>query len=249
MKALKPKALKPGDTLGIVCCSSPLEHEPLVQRAYAYLKDKGFKLVEAPNLRCRYGHAAGTLKERVKAFHDFFRNPKIDGIVAYWGGYQSHQMLEYLDFDLIRRKPKVFIGYSDNTALQVGIHAKTGLVSFSGPCGISFAKPTIPPFTWEHFHRVVMEPEVPFRLGVSGEFSDNAWYAESDGAMKFSPNPGWKVFRPGKAEGLLMGGNLGTMLLLADTAFWPKLKDRILFVEEDETESPKTMDRMFTHLR
>lgn len=249
MKLIKPKALKPGDTLGVVCCSSPLAHEAVVQRGYAYLKEKGFRLVEAPNLRKTVGHAAGSIQERVKAFHNFLKDPAIDGILAYWGGYQSHQMLEYLDFDLIRRKPKLFVGYSDNTALQVGIFSKTGLVTFSGPCGISYAKPTVPDFTWEHFRLVAMDPAVPLKIGVSSRYSDNPWYDEKDGQMRWVPNAGWKVFRRGRAEGPLMGGNMGTMLLLSGTDYWPKLKGKILFVEEDEAESPKTVDRMFTQLR
>jgi muramoyltetrapeptide carboxypeptidase len=251
MKLIKPKALKPGDTLGIVTCSTPLSEcgEETVQRAYARLRDRGFHLVEAPNCRTMTGHAAGTIKERVKALHDFFKDSKIDGILNYWGGYQSHQLLEYLNFDLIKKHPKAFIGYSDSTALQVGIYAKTGLVSFSGPAGISYGKPVFPEFSWEHFKKVVMNPEVPFQLSSSSEYSDNPWFLEADKKMRFEPNLGWKVFRKGKAQGAIVGGNIGTMLLLSGTEYWPNLRGKILFVEEDESESTKTLDRIFTHLR
>lgn len=125
MKLIKPKALKPGNTLGIVACSTPINvsSEETIVRACQRLRDRGFQLVEAPNCRKIYGHAAGTIKERAKALHDFFRDPKIDGILNYWGGYQSHQLLEHLDYGLIRKHPKPFIGFSDTTALQVGIGA------------------------------------------------------------------------------------------------------------------------------
>ncbi len=251
MKIIRPKALQSGDTLGVVACSTPIDisGEATIQRSYGFLKNKGFNIVEAPNCRSTYGHSAGTLKERVSAMHSFFRNKEIDGILSYWGGFQSHQLLDYLDFDLIKSNPKPFIGFSDTTALQVGIFAKTGLVTFSGPAGLTFGKPTVPDFTWRNFEKILMTNEAAFELSQSHEYSENPWWAESSKSMVFKPNEGWRIFRKGQAEGFLIGGNLGTMLLLAGTPYWPKLDGAILFVEEDEAESPKTVDRMFTQLR
>lgn len=251
MKLIKPRALKPGDTLGIVACSTPItaSSQETIDRVYNSLRRKDFKIVEASNLRSTYGHAAGTIHQRVKALHDFYRNPKINGILNYWGGYQSHQLLEHLDFELIRKNPKVFIGYSDTTALQVGLYAKLGLVTFSGPAGITFGKPTLPNLTWEHFSQVVMNTKAPIVVPVSKEYSDNLWFLEPDLKMHFEPNPGWKVYRKGQATGAIVGGSLGTMLLLAGTEYWPKLRGKILFIEDDESESSKTMDRLFTQLR
>lgn len=251
MKIIKPKALKPGDTLGIVACSTPIHvsSAATIDRCYEYLKGKGFQIVEAPNCRETLGHTAGSIKERVKSLHNFFRDKKIDGILSYWGGFQSHQLLEYLDFDLIKKNPKPFIGFSDTTSLQVGIYSKTGLVTFSGPAGITFGKPTVPPFTWSHFEKVLLSSEPAFSFGQSSEYADNKWWMEKDLSLKFKPNPGWKIFTNGKAKGRLIGGNLGTMLLLAGTDYWPKLNGAVLFVEDDEAESSKTMDRMFTQLR
>ncbi len=251
MRLIKPARLRTGARLGIVTCSTPLSAcgPDAVQRARERLEARGFEWIEAPNTRTTYGHSAGTVRDRVRALHAFFRDPKIDAILSFWGGFQSHQLLEYLDYDLIRRHPKPLLGYSDTTALSVGIHARTGLVTFSGPAGITFAKPTLPDFTWEHLEKVLMQPTVPFPLQTSKEYSDNPWFKEPSQTMTFEPNPGWRVFRQGRAEGALIGGNVGTMLLLAGTAFWPNLKNKILFVEDDEAETPRTMDRCFTHLR
>lgn len=251
MKLLKPKALKQGDTLGIIACSTPItsSSQETIQRGYQYLRDRGFRLIEAPNCRKVTGHSAGSVPERAKAINSFFEDPKIHGLIAFWGGFQSHQLLEYLDYDLIRRNPKPFIGFSDTTALQIGIHHMTGLVCFSGPAVISFAKPEVPQFTWEHFENVLMSPRVPLRLRPSDQVSDNKWYLADEKRMIFRPNPGWKIYRKGRAEGRMIGGNLGTMLLLAGTDYWPSFRGKILVVEDDEAESPKTMDRMFTQLR
>lgn len=250
MKLIKPPALGPGARLAIVTNASALTaSEEAVERGYARLRARGFEVVEAANCRTEVGHTAGTIRERVKALHACFRSRKIDGILNFWGGYQSHQLLEHLDLDLIRRRPKAFIGYSDTTALQVALLARVGLVSFSGPAGISFAKPTVPDFTWEHFERVLVRGEAGVALGAAAEFSDNPWFKDPEGKMRFEANPGWKIYRGGEARGPIVGGNLGTMLLLAGTPYWPKLKGAVLFVEEDESERPETVDRMFTQLR
>jgi muramoyltetrapeptide carboxypeptidase len=250
MKSIKPPALKKGDLLGIVACSTPINHcSPVAkERGYQFLQEMGFQLKEAPNCTHVVGHAAGTLQERVEALHAMFADPNIKGIISFWGGFQSHQLLEYLDFDLIKLNPKPFVGYSDTTALQVGIYAKTGLVSFSGPAVITFAKPQVPEYTVEHFKKILMEPQVDFVAGVSKQCSDNEWYLEPT-KMIFKPHGGLQVFRPGVASGIALGGNIGTMLLLAGTPYWPDLKGKILFIEEDEGENPQTMNRMFTQLR
>jgi muramoyltetrapeptide carboxypeptidase len=251
MKPIKPPALKFGDLLGVVACSTPINHCSSVakERGYKFLQDLGFQLKEAANCAHVVGHAAGTVQERVDALHAMFADPNIKGIISFWGGFQSHQLLEYLDYDLIKLNPKPFIGYSDTTALQVGIYTKTGLVSYSGPAVITFAKPQVPAYTVEHFKKVLMEPQTAFVAGVSDQYSDNQWYLEPDHKMIFKPHAGLQVFRPGVASGIAIGGNIGTMLLLSGTAYWPDLKGKILFVEEDESENPQTMNRMFTQLR
>ena len=97
IKLIKPKRLKPGSTLGIVATSTPVHFSKTdtIERAYDFLRGKGLKLVEAANCRKILGHAAGSIAERVSEFHCFFEDPSIDGILSYWGGYTSHQMLEY----------------------------------------------------------------------------------------------------------------------------------------------------------
>ncbi len=223
--------------------------KPQLNGVTIFYKKKGFQVVEAPNCRNIYGHSGGTIKERVSAIHSFFKNKKIDGILSYWEGFQSHQLFEYLDFELIKKNPKPFIGFSDTTALNVGIFSQTGLVSFSGPAGISFGKPVVPDFTWNHFENILMHQKDSLRIEQSKEFSENPWWQEPSKSMVFKPNTGWRIFKKGKTEGRLIGGNLGTMLLLTGTKFWPKLSGAILFVEEDEDESSRTLDRMFTQLR
>lgn len=248
---IRPSALPPGATLGVIATSSPINGggDALIERGYERLRDKGFDIVEAPNCRSKYGHAAGTIEERADALHAFFADPDIDGIIAFWGGLNTHQILEYLDWELIAENPKPLVGYSDVTCLSNAITQMTGLVTFSGPAVITFAKPTLFDYSWRCFERVLMEGGERLNYEPSPVCSDNAWYEHEDKKMVEKPAPGWRCYQPGEASGPIVGGNLGTLLLLADTPYWPDMEGCILFAEEDEDESPGTIDRMFTQAR
>lgn len=251
MKLVKPNRLEKGSSIGIVASGNSITRagEETIQRGYSRLKEMGFKIVEAPNLRKQYGHTADTIQERVAALHEFFEDPKIDAIMAFWGGFQSHQLLEYLDYNLIKKNPKIFVGFSDTTSLLNGIHAKTGLVTFLGPATITFAKPELPEYTKKCFEQVLVEGKTTLKLHASKEFSDNEWWMHPEKKMLFSPSTGWKTYNKGVAEGTIIGGNVGTLLLLMGTQYFPDMKGKILFVEDDEEEKPQTVDRFFTQLR
>lgn len=250
MKVIKPNRLQPGQNIGVVALSTPAKNlkPEYRERAYKRIKEEfGLNIIEAPNLDLQTGHSAGTIKERVKSLHDFFRRKDIHGIMSFWGGFNTHQVLEYLDYDLIKKNPKVLIGYSDTTNLLSAITQKTGLITFNGPAIITFAKPTVPDETIKCFQSLTMENESSFTYPVSKAFTDNQWWVEDK--MEFSTNSGLQTYKRGKAEGRIVGGNIGTLLLLAGTPYWSSMKGKILFIEDDEAENPKTLDRYFTQLR
>jgi muramoyltetrapeptide carboxypeptidase len=250
---IRSRNLRPGDTIGIIAPSLPISEASaeLIERGYDRLRERGFHVVEAPQGRQRKGHAAGSVAARVEALHEFFADPRIHGILTFWGGWQSHQLLEYLDEELIRTHPKPLIGYSDITALLLGIFTRTGLVTFLGPGAVTFGKPILFDYTWESFRRTLMEPVAPMRLEPSSVFTDNPWWLEPGGQMVIrpAPSPSWRCYQPGRVSGPLLGGNLSTMLLLSGTRWWPDLDGAILLVEEDADERPWTIDRLFTRLR
>lgn len=246
-----PPPLTEGATLGIIATSTPVDDagDELVERGYNRLRKLGFEVVEAPNCRSRHGHMAGTVQQRVDALHDFFADDDIDGIMSFWGGLNTHQMLEHLDWELIAANPKPLVGYSDLTCLTNAITAKTGLVTFQGAAGITFAKPRLFDYSVRWFRRVLVEGGDRLAYEPAGGCSDNIWYERDDEKMLEKPAPGWRCFQPGVGTGRIVGGNLGTLLLLAGTSWWPELEGRILFAEEDEVETPGTVDRMFTQAR
>jgi muramoyltetrapeptide carboxypeptidase len=250
MKTIKPPRLFPGQNLGIIALSTPAKNlkKEYRMRAYKRIKDLyGLNVIEAPNIDLEHGHTAGTIKERVKSLHDFFKRKDIHGIMSFWGGFNTHQVLEYLDYDLIKRNPKVLIGYSDTTNLLSAITHKTGLITFNGPAVITFAKPRVPDETIDCFRSLIVSNESHHPYSPSTSYSDNQWWIEDK--MEFTSNTGLQAFRKGKAEGPIVGGNIGTLLLLVGTPYWPKMNGKILFIEDDEAENSKNLDRYFTQLR
>ncbi|MFZ4712557.1 MAG: S66 peptidase family protein [Bacteriovoracaceae bacterium] len=249
MKNIKPKKLQVGQNIGIIALSTPATlKKEMRERAYSKIRELfGFNIIEAPNLDTVTAHTAGTIKDRTKSLHDFFKRKDIHAIMSFWGGFNTHQILEYLDYDLIKKNPKILIGYSDTTTLLSAIHHKTGLITFNGPAVITFAKPILPFETLETFTALLMKGLENYTYPVSKKFSDNQWWTEDK--MYFDQNEGLKTFSKGKAAGTIVGGNIGTLLLLAGTPYWPNMKGKILFVEDDEAENPKTIDRFFTQLR
>ncbi len=249
MKIIIPPAIPKKGTLGVIAPSSPIDDltKSTIEKGYDFLRKHGLKLIEAPNIRKRVGHTAGTIQDRVKAIHNFFQDPSINGIISFWGGANSHQLLEYLDFDLIKKNPKALIGYSDLTSLQNGLFTKTGLVSFSGPAVITFCKPKVPQYTWDYFQKFFLEIETSVKITQSKTYCDNLDWEENK--MHFKKSSGWKVFQKGKSSGRVLGGHLKTFMLLAGTPYFPKIQDAILFTEFTGSENSESIDRLFTQLR
>jgi len=248
MKTIKPPQIKKGDSIGIFALSIPASlDQAKIERAYNFLRALGFNIIEAKNLYDKKGHAAGNVADRVKAFHELYKNKKVKMLLSFWGGMNTHQVLESLDYDYIKKHPKIIMGYNDTTSLLVAIHKMTGLICFNGPAVITFVKPELPLVTSEVFLDIFLTNKKEILLSDSEKFSDNKWYINNQ--MKWTTNPGRKVHRSGKASGQIIGGNMGTMLLLAGTKYWPSFKNKILVIEEDESESTQSIDRFFTQLR
>lgn len=179
---------------------------------------------------------SSSVAARAADIYSAFLDPNVKAIITVIGGFNCNQLLSHLDYELIRKNPKIFCGYSDITALQNAIFAKTGLVTYSGPHYSTFGMKQRFDFTLEHFVRCLFE-EGPIVLKASANWSDDAWYAKQDD-RNFLPNPGYTVLNSGEAEGTILGGNLCTFNLLHGTPFMPGLKNSILFLEDDEAVGP-----------
>lgn len=232
---LKPKRLKVGDTVGLIAPASNVWENEDINFAEDILKSLGFKVKRGQHLQQRYGYLAGQDKDRAADVNAMFADKSVDGIFCLRGGYGTPRMLPYVDYELIHQNPKVFIGYSDITALLNAITTRSKLITFHGP----IAKQNFTDYTLAEFKKVVVSPEHPTSLATPPYFEPKEGQAEKDNRLL--------VIREGKATGQLIGGNLSLMVKLVGSPYEPDYKGKILFLEEVE-EAPYRVDGMLTHL-
>ena len=231
--ALKPARLKPGDTVGLVCPAAPAYSRETVQITIESLAALGLKTKLSAHFYDRYGYLAGRDMDRAADLNMMFADPSVTMIMAMHGGWGCARILPLLDYDLIRRNPKLLIGYSDITALLLGIHAKTGLATIHGPEGAA----TWNAYTVDWFRRVLMTGEsVQFQNPVD---KDDTLSPTKDRIT---------TLRSGTAQGQLVGGNLTVLCHLIGSPYLPDWRGKILFVE-DVHEDVYSVDRMLTHLK
>ncbi|HRK76711.1 MAG TPA: LD-carboxypeptidase, partial [Streptococcus parasuis] len=168
----------------------------------------------------------------------------IDAILTTIGGFNCNELLPYLDFDLIAQNPKIFCGYSDTTALLNAIYAKTGMQTYMGPAYSSFKMEQGQQYQTTSWLNAVTQDT--YQLTPSLEWSSDAWYLP-DAPRTFYPTE-WKVYNPGQASGVAIGGNLSTFALLHGTEFAPKPDKYILFLEEPEEDHYVEFTRHFAAL-
>src|SRR2546421_6855765 len=134
---IRAKALRPGDPIGLITPSTYVSDPDRLALAEQTVRYFGLKTKWGKNVRKQSGYLGGSIAERVDDLHAMFRDPEVRGIFAVRGGYGSAQLLDHIDYALIRSNPKVFLGYSDITALHLAINKKAGLVTFHGPAALS----------------------------------------------------------------------------------------------------------------
>jgi muramoyltetrapeptide carboxypeptidase len=232
-RRLLPMPLNKGDTVGLVSPSSATDDSFNLQLAREAMEALGFKVKAGAYIAGRRGHLAGTDAERAGDLNAMFADPAVRAIVCTRGGSGAARLLPLLDYDAIRRNPKVLLGYSDITALHNAIHAKTGLVTFHGPIGSGSWNA----FNVDQFRRVLLDRElVEFRNKV-------------DAGDELVPRRNRTItITGGKARGELVGGNLTVLTALAGSPYLPDFSGKILFLE-DVSEAPYRVDRMFSTLK
>ena len=230
---IKPKRLQPGDTIGMVLPASMSFELDNVDRGREQLEALGFKVKVGANARARSGYLAGTDRQRAADINAMFADPEVDGISCFTGGWGTPRLLPYLDYEMIRKNPKVLIGFSDVTGLINAIHKKTGLVTFHGP----MADSRYEPYTLENFRRVVMTAEPIGVLANPAKREDEL--IDRDNRMI--------TLRGGKATGPLIGGNLSLIAATMGTPYEIDATGAILFLEDTHEELYR-IDRMLTQL-
>ncbi|WP_339009484.1 S66 peptidase family protein [Aeromonas popoffii] len=255
MMLLKPPGLKPGDTIGFFSPSSAATawapHR--FARARAFLEAQGFRL-KAGSLTGQQDHwRSGSIAARAEELNALIRDPEVRCIMSVIGGSNSNSLLPYLDFDALKRDPKIIIGYSDVTALLLGIYAKTGLVTFYGPALVaSFGElsPLVDE-TLAGFSQICLAGggAVPHTLPTPAYWTDERldWENQTR-AKQCQPNRQISV-GAGRVRGRLVGGNLNTMAGIWDSPYMPAIARGDILLLEDSLLTADTVERSFAHLK
>ena len=234
MKKIYPEKLKTGGEVRIVAPSRSMaiiskETREIANRRFA---EMGLKLSFGKHIEEIDEFVSSSIKSRVKDIHEAFADKNVKAIFTVIGGFNCNQLLKYLDWELIKKNPKIFCGYSDTTALENAIFAKTGLITYSGPAYSAFGQELYFDYTLEYCKKCLLSDE-SFEIKPSDNWSDDAWYINQKD-RNLIKNNGFLVINKGKASGTILGANLCTFQLLQGTEYFPSLKDSILFLEDDE---------------
>jgi len=218
------KRLCLGSTIGLISPASP-ENFEAIQKGILFLKNQGFNIIEGNHLYDKWGYLAGTDKDRATDVMEMFENKKVDMILCIRGGYGSSRILPYLDYDVIKKNPKIFAGFSDITVFLNSFYEKCKLTTFHSPMGTSDLEDIE---TFKSFMFTFMEGYKPYTIENPSEFAT-------------------KCIVSGIACGNLIGGNLGLLCNSLGTPYEIDMKDKILFIEE-VSEAPYRVDRILTQL-
>jgi len=229
-----PTKLKRGDEIRIIAPARSLSllSDDLVKLAKENLEYQGFKITFSKNCKEKDMFNSSSVKSRVEDLHEAFSDKDVKAIFTVIGGFNSNQLLKYIDYDLIKKNPKILCGYSDITALANAITTKTGLVTYSGLHFSTWGMKKEFEYNLEYFKKCLVEGD-EFEVKPSKTWSDDLWYKDQEN-RNIIENEGFFIISKGDAEGTILGGNLCTLNLLQGTEFMPNISDSILFLEEDD---------------
>lgn len=229
---IRPKALRPGDTVGVITPSTPVTDPDRLATVGRTLNYFGLRAKVGKNVGRHSVDFAASVDERLDDLHSMFKDRDVSAVFALRGGYGAGQLLDRIDYDLIRRNPKILLGFSDITALHLAIHKRARLVTFHGPVVTS----SFTDYTQTYFRKALFETQ------PVGKVSNPS---EGNGLR---PKHVLRTIRPGAATGPLVGGNLSLVTALMGTPFEIETRGAIFFIE-DVGEEAYRIDRMLTQLR
>lgn len=246
--------LERGDTIAVFSPSSPATAtvKSRYLRGKEYLENKGFHVVEGSLTGKWDYYRSGTIRERAEELNALIRNPDVRCIMSAIGGMNSNSLLPYIDYDALKVDSKIIIGYSDVTALLLGIYAQTGLVTYYGPAMVaSFGE--LPPFvdeTYAYFENIVMgKGETPWLMPTPQFWTEERidWNIQDRGKTGV-PNA-LVTLHPGKHTGRLIGGNLNTMQGIWNTTYMPEIREGDILLIEDSLKDAADIERSFSLLK
>lgn len=225
---IKPKPLKQGDKVAIIAPSSPIDTN-LINKCVESLNSFGLNVVVGKSCISTHGFLSGTDDTRVKDINFMFADKSIKGIFALRGGYGCARLLNLIDFKLIRKNPKIFVGYSDITALHIAINQKSNLITYHGPMIYSELIKGLDDYSNNYYKKFIFN------------------YYDNEEILNPEENI-LETINTGITSGRLIGGNLSLICSSLGTDYEIDTKNKILFIEEID-EPPYKIDRMLNQLK
>jgi muramoyltetrapeptide carboxypeptidase len=235
MRLLKPPRLNEGDTIGVIAPSHPVSphHQDMYDQGIRNLRAFGFKVKEGKTVKLTHmGYMAGTDRQRAEDINEMFTDEEVKAIICALGGSVAIRTLRYLDYDLIKRKPKIFSGMSNITTFHIAFLAKTGLTGLH-------------------------QTDVVFGFGADmkseeAKYETELFFRITENAQPMGLLPAftkWEVWREGGAEGRLFGGSINSAETLLGTPYYPKLNEKIIFFWESIGQPLDELDAKLVHFR
>ncbi|HCW54440.1 MAG TPA: LD-carboxypeptidase [Clostridium sp.] len=225
----RPQPLKCGDKIALIAPCGPVKQDR-IEASIRSIEELGLNVVLCESCTCSRGFLAGKSdKSKADEVNHIFKDKNIKGIFAMRGGYGASRILPMLDYDLIKANPKVFVGYSDVTALHIAFNQKCGFITFHGPMASTELYKGVDEYTINSFKK-------------------NIFSNEPLGIIENPNGETLKTLVKGNAEGILTGGNLSLLVSSIGTKYEINTKNKILFIEE-VGEEPYRIDRMLLQLK
>jgi len=247
-----PKRLKIGDKIGFFSPSSPATvfAPNRFERAKSYLENQGFEMVEGSLTGCSDSYRSGSIQARAEELNQLIRDPSVRCIMSTIGGNNSNSLLPYIDYEALKNDPKIIIGYSDVTALLLGIYAKTGLVTFYGPALVaSFGEfPPLVDETLQSFLDILCSTSNQYQYEMPKFWTDIRVDWETQNSYKPVYSNQWDFLGRGLITGRLVGGNLNTISGIWGSCYMPDINSGDILFIEDSLQGIETVERSFAHL-
>lgn len=229
MSYTKPEKLNKGDLIGIISPASSPEDLELIENGIKYIEQLGYNTLPGKNIGKTRGYLAGTDIERIEDIHQMFSDKRVKAVFCIRGGYGAFRLLDKIDYKLIQNNPKIFVGFSEITSLQMAFLNKANLITFAGPMVAPNFSKDVSSYTEEYFWSLLTSVKKPNKIILREPYE-------------------FSLSKRKNVSGIIVGGNLSVFTSMIGTSYLPEPEDKIILLE-DVSEPPYKIDRMLNQLR
>ncbi|MDB5264595.1 MAG: LD-carboxypeptidase [Parcubacteria group bacterium] len=239
-----PARLEQGDLVRVISFGLSLKGASLSQREICNmnLTALGLRVSFGKHIESSDEFDTSSVADRIEDLHEALLDPEVKMIMSGLGGMNAAQILQSINWELLRENPKIFCGFSDMAVLVNAIYAKTGIVTYYGPFYGTFGMKKGAEYMLESFRSCMLSDD-PFVVNPAPDWSDDWWWDDQENRT-FVLNTGPLVINEGEAQGKLLGGHITSLATIFGTDFCPDLSNALLMLEENSEINPRSFDRL-----